>query len=47
MDLDDYFDTKIKSDHKCINCAKCLFPGGGKMIKYKYPNNVTTTNINY
>lgn len=40
-DLDDYFETKLKTNHhKCIDCAKCLLPTGGKMIRYKYPMNV-------
>ena len=47
MDLDEYFETKIKKDHKCINCAKCLYPAGGKIIKYKYPDNVKSTNMGY
>ena len=37
-DLEDYFETKaIANHHKCIDCAKCLLPTGGKMIRYRYP----------
>ena len=47
-DLDDYFDTKLKSNHhKCIDCAKCLLPTGGKMIRYKYPQNVCSGKSNF
>jgi hypothetical protein len=43
--LDDYFETHDGTlNHKCINCAKCMSPQGGKLIYYKYPNNVGTTN---
>lgn len=47
-DLDDYFDTKLNSGHhKCIDCAKCLYPTGGKMIRYKYPHNVRSGKSNF
>lgn len=44
--INDYFEIKDTNtgNHKCINCAKCLSPHGGKLIQYKYPSNIGSVN---